>query len=259
MLESARTIIDLDNAKSWPNELLAYLDVHHQIFLNWETRITRVDPAAYDESIAGLVDVMQAYAVVGWHCSRLTDREVAAINATGMQLPNAAMLNHRIDAVAQEGLISSGIVERLRAKNQAHEANRAGMIWFCFFPPRIAGESGVGDLLRFWGGEALYNSHDRHPETSAALRAVGTPAIVEATVPVALLGAHVGLAFKLVRTYLIDRGYNAKGSRDCEGNIKLPLPPDCIRRVICFPHPDFLNLSGCKQWYEPLNIGRRHG
>jgi hypothetical protein len=105
-----------------------------------------------------------------------------------MQLPDAAMLLRRIDATSNEGLLSASVAERLKARNQAHERNRAGMIRFCFFPPRLAGESGIGDLLRFWGGEALYNSHDRHPETSGVLCSVGTPSIVEAEVPIAFLG-----------------------------------------------------------------------
>jgi hypothetical protein len=154
----------------------------YDVFLDWADRPFRVDAAKYDRAMYGLIDALQPYAIVGWHCTRLTHREIADIEAGGMQLPNAAMLSRRIDNVAKDGFLPAALTERLKAKNQAHESNPAGMVWFCFFPPRLANESGIGDLLRFWGGEALYNSHDRHPKTAAMLRSVGTPSIVEAEV-----------------------------------------------------------------------------
>lgn len=159
----SRTVVDLESVSMWPTPLLAYLDAHHDVFLDWANGPVRVDAATYDRAIYGLIDVLQPYAIVGWHCTRLTDREIAAIVADGMQLPDTGMLARRINTVAEEGLLTAGMAERLRSKNQAHEPNRAGMIWFCFFPPRLAGEGGIGSLLRFWGGEALYNSHNRHP------------------------------------------------------------------------------------------------
>jgi len=247
------TIIDLEGVESWPIELTTYLDAHHGVFLDWGTDPARVDAATYDRAIIGLTDVMQPYAIVGWHCTRLTNREIARIGAEGMQLPDAAMLLRRIDAAADEGFLLGSVAERFKAKNQAHEPNRVGMIWFCFFPPRLAGESGIGDLLRFWGGEALYNSHDRHPETSAVLRSVGTPSIVEAEVPIAFLRPH-GLAFKVVRRYLIFRGYDTCEPCYHEDNVKQPLPVNCIRRVVSFPHPDFLELSACGSWRDPLTL-----
>lgn len=254
----SRTVVDLKSVSMWPTPLLAYLDAHHDVFLDWANGPVRVDAATYDRAIYGLIDVLQPYAIVGWHCTRLTDREIAAIVAEGMQLPDTGMLTRRINGVAEEGLLTAGVAERLRSKNQAHEPNRAGMIWFCFFPPGHAGEGGIGRLLRFWGGEALYNSHDRHPETAAVLRSIGTPSIIEAEVPIAFLGPHGGLAFKVARRYLMFRGYQTKEPCDHEDSVRQPLPANCIYRVISFPHPDFLALSACGLWHEPLTSGNNH-
>jgi hypothetical protein len=253
----SRTVVDLESVSTWPAELLAYLDAHYQVFLDWANGPVRVGAATYDRAIYGLIDAMQPYAVVGWHCTRLTDREIVAIGTSGMSLPYVAMLIRRIDAAFEEGLLTTAVGERLKAKDQAHEPNRAGMVWFCFFPPRVAGESGIGDLLRLWGGEALYNSHDRHPETAAALRSLGTPSIVEAEVPVAFLEPHGGLAFKVVRRYLISRGYETREPCEHEDRVKQPLPADCIRRVVSFPTTDFMALSGCDSWHESLIRPRR--
>jgi hypothetical protein len=253
----SRAVVDLEAVLTWPAELLVYLAAHHEVFLDWANGPVRVDAATYDRAIYGLIDAMRPYAVIGWHCTRLTDREIAAIGVSGMSLPDAAMLIRRINAAIEEGLLTTAVGERLKAKNQAHESNRAGVVWFCFFPPHLAGEGGIGDLLRFWGGEALYNSHDRHPETAAVLRSVGTPSIVEAEVPIAFLEPHGGLAFKVVRRYLISRGYETPEPCEHEDRVKQPLPAGCIRRVVSFPIADFLELSGCEFWREPLMLPRR--
>jgi hypothetical protein len=246
-------IIDFETPATWPAELRAVLDADHELFLGWtEGGSTRISAQSYDQAIYRLMDALQPYALIGWHCARLTEQEIATIISRGMGLPDAAMLSRRIDAVVTAGLLSSGVGDKFKAKNQADEPFRAGRIWFCFFPPYRAGESGIRDLVGFWGGEALYNSHDRDPETSAALRSIGTPAIVEAVVPIALLRPGAGLAFKVVRRYLIGRGYRTSEPCDHEDPIVQPLPARFIRRVIKFPEPDFLQLTACESSSKPL-------
>jgi hypothetical protein len=77
---------------------------------------------------------------------------MAAIIVGGMQLPDSTMLARRIDALRGVGLLTEAIAESLKAENLAHEQSRAGMVWFCFFPPRVGGESGIRRFFRFWGG-----------------------------------------------------------------------------------------------------------
>src|SRR5713226_6661167 len=62
-------------------------------------------------------------------------------------------------------------------------------------------------FFRHWGGEALYSSYESDPITSSAIRVIGTPCIVEADIPIASLGKHGGLAFKIVRRFLKSRGF----------------------------------------------------
>jgi hypothetical protein len=150
---------------------------------------------------------------------------VSKIIADGMELPNAQILAGRIDALVSQGLVTASVARSLQTKNQAHETNRAGRVWFCFFPPHLAGESGISSFFRLWGGEALYKSHDRHPTNSEALRAVGTPSIVEAKVPIASLGHGDGLAFKIIRRYLVSREFRTSEPFDHEGRIIQTLSP----------------------------------
>jgi hypothetical protein len=195
---------------------------------------------------------LRSYSLVGWHCTRLTNAEIDNIVASGMDLPNLAMLTRRIDAVTEDGLISTAVSNRLKSENQAHESNRAGMVWFCFFPPRLAGQGGIGRFFRHWGGEALYNTHEDDPNMSPILRSIGTPAIVEAEVPISALAPHSSLDMKVARRFLISRGYQTGEPCDFEGRIIFPLSANNVRRMVRFPDPAFVELSGCNSWDEPI-------
>jgi hypothetical protein len=154
-----------------------------------------------------------------------------------------------VQQLVAKGHVTAAIADKLLARNQADERYRAGMVWFCFFRPGIAGESGIGSFFRFWGGEALYNSHDGQPETGDALERIGIPCLVEAEVPIASLEPHCGLDFKIIRRYLIHRGFETQEPVNHEDRIKKELPAACIRRIIRYPDPDFLSLTGCDKWF----------
>lgn len=170
-----------------------------------------------------------------------------------MELPNLVTLTRRINAVTKGGLISIGVSNRLKSENQANESNRAGMLWFCFFPPRLAGQGGIGRFFHHWGGEALYNIHEDDSETSPILRSIGTPAIVEVEVPISILAPHSSLDMKVARRFLISRGYQTGERCDYEGRVIFPLPAKAVRRIVRFPDPAFVELSGCNSWDEPMN------
>lgn len=247
-----RTLLDLDRPRSWPVELLGYLHERHDLFLGWETRQGQVSAYAFDDAIYGLRDVLQPYHMLGWHCTRLTDTEADEILRNGMQLPNAELLARRIDALVKTGQITSDIGRRLKSENQADAGNRAGRIWFCFFPPRNAGEHGIERFFRHWGGEALYVCHENDPLTSPAISCIGTPCIVEAEVPIASLRMDGNLEITFYRRYLRSRGISITQSTDYAGRIVNPLPAENVRRVIPFPDPDFYSLTGCSEWRRPI-------
>lgn len=244
--------IDLETPDSWPDDLRAYLDQRHDLFLDWETGPSKVTATEYDPAIYGLEAVLRRYALVGWHCTRLTKDEIASIWSGGMQLPDVTMLHRRVDAVVEAGLLPGDLADRLKDEHQADDPWRAGRVWFCFFPPLHAGESGIERFFRHWGGEALYNTHEDDPETGMAISTIGLPCIVEALVPLASLG-HLGfLPMKVARRYLISRGYHTVEPIDHEGAITHPLPAANIRKVLLFPSPEFIRLTDCDGWSQPI-------
>ena len=112
----AGTLLDLDCPRSWPVELLGYLNEHHDLFRGWVNGQGQVSAKAHDEAWRGLRRALQPYQILGWHYTRLTDAEVEVIRRKGMQLPDAEMLASRIDALVKTSLITPDIARRLKSK-----------------------------------------------------------------------------------------------------------------------------------------------
>jgi hypothetical protein len=253
----------LNDERTWPSDVVHYLEAHRELFWRWEDRRrsdaqplgskeARTAARAYDIAVYGLRDCLRPHSLHGYHCTRLTEPEIARILSSGMRPPNRAFLCERIDELWSNGLLDDQAANELKEVNQAGESNRAGMIWFCFFPPRIAGQHGIESFFRFWGGEALYNSHDRGPRLGSLLRQVGVPSLVEADVPISTLPQHTCLDVHLYRQFLINRGFETDERCEHEDRATAPIPAENIRRIIRFPEADFLALTRCNQWHPPL-------
>jgi len=247
-------ILDLTNLSTWPLNILSHLDKNHSLYLGWESGIKRPPAFAYDIAINELKELVRnsGCTMHGYHCTRLTEAEIQTILGSGMSLPNLTMLHKRIADVAAAGILDDSVAIRLMNNNQANDANRAGMIWFCFFPPRIAGQRGIERFFRSWGGEALYNSHEDKPITGPALTKIGVPCIIEALVPIECLPRHSWLETKLILRFLISRGFETGEDLDHEDRVGNPIPAENIIRIIRFPDADFISLTGCSEWKPPL-------
>lgn len=250
--------MDLSDRKTWPDDLLKQLERDRAIFESWELQRTgapgapQVSGPDYDRALGRLRAVLNNYTLHGYHCTRLTPGEIAHIRLSGMQLPNETILRQRIEALRDSSLIDAGTAAEFIAENQAAEANRAGRIWFCFFPPYLDGEIGISSLLRYWGGEALYNSHDEHPAHGPLLANLGTPCLIEADVPIASLRGPSFLDMKIARRFLIWNGLQTTEPVEHTDCAVRPLPAANILRIIEFPDRDFITLTGCGDWREPL-------
>lgn len=250
-------LLSLARPDTWPEAIQRFLGEHYDLFLDWSDGPERFSAPTYDAAIYRLANLLKPYALAGWHCTRLTDAEIQSILSGGMQPPNESILRARINAVLAAGRISPETAAALLAKNQASEPNRRGRVWWCFYPPRLSGQGGIGALLGTWGGEALYNSHDHDPVMGPVLRSIGTPCLVEAAVPMNLLNQGIAPTFTVVAHYLRHRGHPIRDQLEFEDNIKEPLPGANIRRVIRHPEPAFLELTECETWHRPLGSGSR--
>ncbi|SRR6266481_1808106 len=253
----------LNDEITWPEAIGQYLNQYHDLFLTWELRRQdnsnasvnfeqrRASASEYDQALYGLRDILRCHVLHGYHCTRLTDSEINHIRSSGMHPPNAAILRERIQTIQDAGLLESHIADRLRQVNQADETTRSGMIWFLFFAPYFAGQSGIERLLRSWGGEALYNSHERDPLIGPLLQSIGTPCLIEADVPIACFPRHSFLEVHLYRQFLINRGLETSESVHLGECATCSIPASNIVRIIQFSEPDFVALTNCDTW-RPL-------
>lgn len=244
-------ILRISDVPGWPQELQEFLHDNYTFFLSWETDPPPGSHHQFDSSIVALHNILRHYSLVGWHCSRLTANEIGLIRKNGMQPPSQDMLCQRIDELENASVISPSMAARLRYENQADDSNRAGRIWFCFFPPHHAGESGIERFFRRWGGEALYNFHESDPETGVVLTGVGQPCLIEAEVQIDGLREN-SLAFVIYRRYLVSRGCEIDHDLDYEDYSTTAIPATSVRRIIVFPESDFLGLTECNKWRNPL-------
>jgi hypothetical protein len=242
--------------KTWPKDVLDYLDQFGWVFKAWESRgrnRASVTGTLYDEVVIGFRAVLQRHTLHGYHCTRLTAPEISAIISGGMQPLSGAKLRDRISALHLSGLITPEFARLLSLKNYADDQNRQGMIWFIFFPPHRVPERGVDHFFRYWGGESLYMPHQSDGFFDPKLGQIGTPCLVEADVPITILNEHSFLDTIIARRYLKRRGFRTRESVDGENYAKHPIPAAAIRRIIRFPSRDFVRLTRCDRWQTPLH------
>lgn len=249
--------ITLHSHITWPQDLIEFLEEHHDLFVSWELKDTKakvreISPHEYDEAIYALREVLKPYDLHGLHCTKLTKDEINQIRTHGMSLQNSHTLSNRIDNLVQAKIISKPIADRLKTENQADEEYRAKMLWFCFFEPHLAGEDGIERFFRSWGGEALYNSHEDDPETGAILKTIGIPCVIEASVPISAEGEHSYLATKIYRNFLKTKGFDIRECCDHEGYATSNIPKENILNIIEFPSTKFKEITKCDEWEEPL-------
>jgi hypothetical protein len=263
--------MSLDDVQSWPPQLLDLLASNEQLLRDY----AQAEEILFDDSAWGpdyvpmalrhnpFSDQRQAFvsalraeyrgqiALRGFHCTRLTDDEVAKIRSEGMMPPDASMLRERIIAVQNANGMMSQIADRLIETNDASDLNRTGRIWFIFTAELLKRQSGVEWLFRYWGGEALYGRHISDPETGPVLASIGQPTIVEATVPLA--ADLIGFPDKqIINQFLASRGLPTS-ERDYSDRTTLPVPPSRVRRIISRADDEFELLTRCAAWKPPLS------
>ncbi|MEI7035905.1 hypothetical protein [Fulvimonas yonginensis] len=246
-------LLNLDRPDEWPDPLKVVLDEIRPIMRAWELDLPAKKATAFDPTITALGHALQPYCVRGWHCTRLTEDEATCVEAHGLEPLSAALIERRITVQEQRGALPAIVADALRAGHQGHAPNRASMIWFCFFPPREAGEGGLYRLFNYWGGEAIYGPHDPDGQAASLLRRLGVPCIVEADVPLAWLPNTFRVATSVARRDLIHHGEPVTEPVEVEHYSVRAIPGDLIRAVHRFPGPQFIALSGCDKWRASLS------
>ena len=196
--------------------------------------------------------------MIGYHCTRLHDEEIADILDRGLSPLSLELVERRIRRLQMAGTLTEVIAQHLIQHNwtddrSRQQGGRSGMVWFLLTRSLLRSEDGIGisSLFRSWGGEALYACHEDKPEISSVLERIGTPCIVEAILAVdAIVGSVIGE--KLVCGFLHRRRVKIIDEHEAQGYVETPVAGQRILSVIKRSHPDFEQLTACSAWSLPL-------
>lgn len=229
----------LHDLESWPAEVTAFFDRNASFYKNlffsphdWEENV--ILGRRYDQLHEKFTAVLESFSLRAYHCTRLTEAEIADVKKNGVVPLSPEFLERRI---RQLGL-REDVTELLLKENRVDEKFRQNMIWFCLFPPEWESH-GVQRFFRSWGGESLYADHERHPSTGPILRQIGIPCVVELLIPIRLM-QHQFFAITMPKHYF---GVE-KGALRTEDHSREILDPSRIVKIQKHPSSSFEKLSG---------------
>ena len=260
-------IVDYERPNTWPPALTALFNAHSETLESHGREQHRISMLSSEEGqwarnrykdqhdhIAQRAnEILGDERLLGFHCTRLANDEIADVRARGLHLPSADFLHERICRRIEAGDIPENLGSQLLKKNQADDQYRQGRLCYVNMRSVLKSKGAVGRLFRSWGGEALYNSHEADPETGQLLRRIGTPCIWIVVLPLgqgAVTWRNVGERF--VRAYLAHRGAATGNGANIETRLYEPLHPDSIIDVVRYDDPAFEKLTGCSMWSDPI-------
>jgi hypothetical protein len=239
---------------TWPSALMAALKKNQQKLCAWEVNRAGgqadfvVSGNEYDLCVKEVADIIKEYNLLGYHCTRLSEDEIKLIQNSGLIPQNLEKLHSRINSLN----LDATVAYRLKTENEMDEEYRAEKIWFIFNPPFEIDEDGIGRFFRSWGGEALYNQHEDDDITGPILKSLGSPCVIEASIPIYHLDSIPALAMKIIRRFVLSTGAKTSSDVEHEDCAVAPIPPENILRVACYPSQDFFKLTKADNWQNPL-------
>lgn len=264
-------MIKADDENTWPSEILISLeevegkvreyqlerqrierlcrdDIH--IYINtpenmyletWETIISKME-----HSISGSK-------ILGYHVTRLTDREIKNIICEGLKVLSLELLEEKLKGAAGDGYLSEVECKEAISNNQVEDMGRVGTIHFCFSSKLLRDENGVIRLLSNWGGEALYNTHEKHTNLGLALRGIGRPCIVISAIPVHQVNSYCSVAERLLNIWCSNRNICTGSNPLFEGHITNSVNSENIQSITSKDEDNFSHLTNYKVWDNFIN------
>ncbi|HEX9769248.1 MAG TPA: hypothetical protein VGA50_08745 [Kiloniellales bacterium] len=265
-------IIEYERPDTWPAELTELFERELPTLEAYERRRAGVD-AIYRQDVMARVnvppnahkprrdvivqqadDILSTHKLLGFHCTRLTEFEIADIGTHGLRPLDYSLVQDRLEQATSQGLLSCEEKELLLSTHQADDDNRRGMTQFVNCRSILFCENDVGRLFRSWGGEALYNSHENRDDTGSVLRRIGKPAIIVTAIPISTLKTwfdNVGERF--LWKFLTDRDIPIDQAADIETHTVEAVPASCILEIITHSDRRFELLTKCSNWSNPID------
>jgi hypothetical protein len=168
-------IVDPDDPTTWPEAV--YQQVCH-----WDEQGTELESTKLIEEEHLLHAHLAGYRLRAYHCTRLTEEEVASIRADGLSVFSKDVFDRRIENQRAVGHLDDytskqfmsghlGVAEPDRSRN------RWGKVSLSVGKAVLDNTEGVELLLGLWGGEGIYFSKTGLEHTDR-LATIGTPTVI---------------------------------------------------------------------------------
>lgn len=271
--------VEIEETPSWPPEFLRDALKNHGLILSYQNERQRIDRLCQDdiriridpptnrykadyEALLGRLDEdLIRHRIVGYHCTRLTPREIVNIEANGLRVLSSELVDRRLDLCVADAHLRQehrAYLERsqiLRESLGNRHGNRTGMIWFCPNRSTLQGASGVYRLFRSWGGEAIYLGHEDDEEIGAVLARVGTPCIVKCAIPFPCDAPYYPkFAARFFSQLIADEVEYPDPPADFDLRTKVDVRASDVLEIIEFSDPRFEHLTRCSTWPQRYSL-----
>lgn len=266
--------VEIESVETWPLEVYELTTQNRDLVIRYQSERRRIDQLARDDVMARINPPANEYSdayrslvrqidaglarhrIVGYHCTRLTSSEIAAILGSGLKVLSAELVRDRLDRCVAERQLTQSQREFLgHSKSLCDGLNnkigtRSGLVWFCPKRSALTDSSGFYRLFRSWGGEALYWGHEENHAIYPVLARIGTPTIVKCAIPF-----RTGACVKTFAEHFLSQSVAneidyAEPRASFDLHSKNDVPPSDVLDIVQFSDSRFEKLTRYSSWPE---------
>ena len=267
--------IEVEEPASWPDEVRRRVSKDRSLILAFQNEYSRIEKLqredvsarinvphnpyedAYEQMLEELNTLLVPHRIVGFHCTRLTPREMQDVRTSGLRVLSPALVMERLSNCHADGHIANPLFETLRSSPQVaaslsdRHGVRTGMIWFCPNRSTLRDGSAVSRFFRHWGGEAVYVGHEQEIGVATLLRRIGSPCIVRCAIPFARARrSATSYAARFVAQSISAEFECPEPPAHFDLRSEEDVPASDVREIIPYPASAFEQLTGCSTWSE---------
>ncbi len=262
-------MIVLDDLETWEKRLIGFLEDNKAIIFGYLAERSDIERKNTDlmfrygirrvenrfkqewEEILSKVNMLIADSlIIGFHCSRLTEREIDSILRNGLEVLDETLLIKRIERLRKENLISDRCARELLNNNDVDECNRKGKLWFFHCKAALKDQGGLYRLFRRWGVEALYRKHEKDSMCNEELKRIGLPCIVLGLLSPQDVDNH---NFETLAEGMIEIWKESYKDKPAIQNLETAVERRVnVFRVISIKDPLFYELTDFRNWTKTI-------
>lgn len=265
--------IEIHDINTWPVKAVSILSENlnllanhaakdrEYIFAPWDEKINFVNEYAYERNLIlkELDNILKGYSLVGYHCARLLDYEIAEIQSIGMEASNNFLQRKIAQAVTQKVFSFDFASYLLSKKLHVQQGTRRGKLYFVCGKSELQHEDVISKFFRCWGGEAIFNLHENDNFSWPILSTLGKPCIIKTALIPEKLVLLPNISERLETSFLQTKGVSTSDSAGFDTLIRGGLlPPTQILKIIDINDPEFPTLTNYKSWDRKLSKGKTH-